>query len=62
MTQLTLHRLVLRNHTGLMAENQFEHHGQSGEFVMLPSGEMVPAAEAEKVEPAPTKPATKAKG
>jgi hypothetical protein len=35
-----------------MAE-QYEHHGQSGEWVMLPSGEMVTAAEAAKLKPAP---------
>ncbi len=39
-----------------MAE-PFEHHGESGEFVMLPSGQMVPAGEyqppkAETVKPA----------
>jgi hypothetical protein len=32
---------------------QYEHHGQSGEYVMLPSGEMVPAAEAAKAKAAP---------
>jgi hypothetical protein len=40
---------------------QYEHHGQSGEYEMLPSGEMVPAAEAKKAKPAPqaAKPAPK---
>jgi hypothetical protein len=41
---------------------QYEHHGQSGEYVMLPSGEVVPAAEyKEQAEPTKTvKPAPKA--
>lgn len=38
-------------HTQRMAD-QYEHHGQSGEYVMLPSGEMVPAADAARTEPA----------
>ena len=40
---------------------QYEHHGLSGEYVMLPSGEMVPAADAAKAKPAPepTEPAPK---
>ena len=39
---------------------QYEHHGLSGEYVMLASGKMVPAAEAAKAKPAPkTKPAPK---
>jgi hypothetical protein len=33
--------------------DQHEHHGRSGEYVMLPSGEMVPAADAVKAKPAP---------
>jgi hypothetical protein len=37
---------------------QHEHHGRSGEYVMLPSGEMVPAADAAKAKPA-AEPATK---
>ena len=43
-----------------MAEH-YEHHGLSGEYVMLPSGEMVPAVDAAKARPAPesTEPATK---
>jgi hypothetical protein len=42
-----------------MADN-YEHHGKSGEYVFLPSGEMVPAAEAPKPEPTkPAKPAPK---
>ena len=32
---------------------QYQHHGLSGEYVMLPSGEMVPAAEAAKAKAAP---------
>jgi hypothetical protein len=36
--------------------DQYEHHGLSGEYVMLPSGETVPAADAAKAESA-TKPA-----
>jgi hypothetical protein len=42
--------------------DQYEHHGLSGEYVMLPSGELVPAAaEAKKTKPAPqaAKPAPK---
>jgi hypothetical protein len=39
-------------HTQRMAD-QYEHHGLSGEYVMLPSGELVPAAEAKKAKPAP---------
>jgi hypothetical protein len=41
---------------------QYEHHGQSGEYVMLPSGEVVSAAEYKKPsEPTkPVKPAPKA--
>jgi hypothetical protein len=35
-----------------MAE-QFEHHGESGEYVMLPSGQMVPAAEYQPPKPEP---------
>jgi len=51
----------------MASEPQFEHHGLSGEFVMLPSGEMVPAGEAAKpaVKPAKAEPAesvAKAKG
>ena len=38
--------------------DQYENHGLSGEYVMLPSGELVPAAEAKKAKPA-TEPATK---
>jgi hypothetical protein len=39
-----------------MAE-QFEHHGESGEYVMLPSGQMVPAADYQPPKPPePTKP------
>jgi hypothetical protein len=30
---------------------QYEHHGLSGEYVMLPSGEMVPADEAATTKP-----------
>jgi hypothetical protein len=44
----------------MAAEKPYEHHGQSGEYVMLPSGEMVPAAEA--AAPAePAKPAQPSK-
>jgi hypothetical protein len=41
--------------------DQYEHHGLSGEYVMLPSGEMVPAADAAETEPAtePAEPAPK---
>ena len=47
-------------HTQRMAD-QYEHHGLSGEYVMLPSGELVPAAEAKKAKPVPqpAKPAPK---
>jgi hypothetical protein len=40
-----------------MAE-QFEHHGISGEYVMLPSGQLVPAADYQPPKQAetPTKP------
>jgi hypothetical protein len=56
---MLLHSLRMRSHTPPMTE-QYEHHGLSGEYVMLPSGEMVPAAEAAKAKPAPkTKPAPK---
>ena len=43
-----------------MAE-QHEHHGLSGEYVMLPSGQMVPAADAAKTKTPPEtiQPATK---
>ena len=34
-----------------MAEH-YQNHGLSGEYVMLPTGEVVPAAEAAKVKPA----------
>jgi len=37
----------------MAADQQYENHGLSGEYVMLPSGEMVPAAEAVKAKPAP---------
>lgn len=43
-----------------MAE-PFEHHGESGEYVMLPSGEMVPAAEYKPAEPAKPAQSSKAK-
>jgi hypothetical protein len=43
-----------------MAE-QFEHHGESGEYVMLPSGEMVPAADHQPPKAEPTKPAQPSK-
>jgi hypothetical protein len=48
----------------MAADSSFKHHGQSGEYVMLPSGQMVPATEAiapvEPAEPAkPVKTATK---
>ena len=44
-----------------MAE-QFEHHGLSGEYVMLPDGKMVPAAEYQPPKPPePTKPAQPSK-
>lgn len=41
--------------------DQYEHHGLSGEYEMLPSGKLVPAAEAKKAKPAPqaAKPAPK---
>lgn len=40
--------------------DQYEHHGRSGEYVMLPSGEMAPAAEAAaKPAPKPAQPAPK---
>ena len=42
----------MRSHTPPMPD-QYEHHGLSGEYVMLPSGEMVPAAEAAKAKAAP---------
>ena len=59
MLSMLLHSLRMRSHTPPMPE-QYEHHGLSGEYVMLPSGEMVPAAEAAKAKPAPqTKPAPK---
>jgi hypothetical protein len=46
----------------MAADQHYEHHGLSGEYVMLPSGQMVPAAEAPKPEPAkPAQPAPKAK-
>jgi hypothetical protein len=47
----------------MAADSSFEHHGQSGEYVMLPSGQMVPAAEVvAPVEPAePAKPAQPSK-
>jgi len=46
----------------MAADQHYEHHGLSGEFVMLPSGQMVPAAEAPTPEPAkPAQPAPKAK-
>jgi hypothetical protein len=41
--------------------DQYEHHGQSGEYVMLPSGELVPAAEYEAPKAEATKPVSKAK-
>lgn len=40
-----------------MAEH-YRNHGLSGEYVMLPTGEMVPAAEAAKVAPAKAKTVT----
>jgi len=44
-----------------MAEH-FEHHGESGEYVMLPSGEMVPAADYQPPKPPePVKPAQPSK-
>lgn len=43
-----------------MAE-PFEHHGESGEYVMLPSGEMVPAAEYQPPKAEPAKPAQSSK-
>lgn len=60
---MRLHRLVIRKLTPTMAADQtYEHHGLSGEFVMLPSGQMVPVAEAPKPEPVkPAQPAPKAK-
>ena len=41
--------------------DQHEHHGRSGEYVMLQSGEMVPAADAAKAKPThkPAQPAPK---
>jgi hypothetical protein len=41
--------------------DQYEHHGLSGEYEMLPSGKLVLAAEAKKAKPAPqpAKPAPK---
>jgi hypothetical protein len=48
----------------MSTEHQFEHHGESGEFVFTASGEMVPAAQAAKPgKPDKTAPAepTKAK-
>jgi hypothetical protein len=51
----------------MASEPQFEHHGLSGEYVMLPSGQMVPAEEAVKPAAKPAKaetaePVAKAKG
>jgi len=43
-----------------MAE-QFEHHGKSGEYVMLPSGEMVSAADYQPPKAEPAKPAQPSK-
>jgi hypothetical protein len=43
-----------------MAE-QFEHHGESGEYVMLPSGEMVSAADYQPPKTEPAKPAQPSK-
>jgi hypothetical protein len=43
-----------------MAE-QFEHHGESGEYVMLPSGEMVSAADYQPPKAEPAKPAQPSK-
>jgi hypothetical protein len=41
---------------------QYEHHGLSGEYVMLPSGEMVPDAEYQPPKAAePVKPAQPSK-
>ena len=37
--------------------DQHEHHGRSGEYVMLQSGEMVPAADAVKAKTPAPKPA-----
>jgi hypothetical protein len=42
-------------------DHPYEHHGQSGEFVFNPSGEMVPAAEAPAEPAKPAQPAPKAK-
>lgn len=47
---MPLHRLSLWTLTRQMPE-QYEHHGLSGEYVMLPSGEMVPADEAATTKP-----------
>lgn len=60
MQSTPLRSLRQRIHTQPMAE-QYEHHGLSGEYVLLPSGEMVPAADAAKAEtaPEPTEPAPK---
>jgi hypothetical protein len=43
-----------------MAE-QFEHHGESGEYVMLPSGQMVSAADYQPPKAEPAKPAQPSK-
>jgi hypothetical protein len=43
-----------------MAE-QFEHHGESGEYVMLPSGQMVPATDYQPPKAEPAKPAQPSK-
>jgi hypothetical protein len=43
-----------------MAE-QFEHHGESGEYVMLPSGEMVSTADYQPPKAEPAKPAQPSK-
>jgi hypothetical protein len=45
--------------TRQMAPENYEHHGQSGEYEFLPSGELVPAVEASK--PEATKPAQPSK-
>jgi hypothetical protein len=43
----------------MAADQHYEHHGLSGEYVMLPNGQLVPAAEAPK--PEPVKPAQPSK-
>jgi len=45
----------------MAAESTYEHHGNSGEYVMLPSGELVPVAEYQPPEPAKPVQPSKAK-